>query len=197
MKITRITQQVKRAGRYSVYVDGKFSFGLGETQLITLGLHIGQEVSKEQIAQYKNDAAVGKLFDKTLNLLSFRPRSEWELRDYLKRKQTDSITTGLILNKLSNLGYIDDAKFAKRWIENRRLLKPISALKLRVELKQKHINNDVIDSALKADETDERAVLKEVIERKSSRYPDRQKFMQYLARQGFRYDDIKAVLSEN
>lgn len=194
MKITAITTQVKRAGRYSIYIDGKFSFGLGGNDVLTLGLHAGQEITEAELAEFKQQSDFGKIYDKTLNLLSFRPRSEWELKDYLKRKNQSPTTIEKLLNTLSNLGYVDDKKFATAWVENRRLLKPISSLKLRAELKHKRIANNVIDEVLKADTTDEKTVLKELIERKSRRYPDQQKLMAYLARQGFRYDDIKQAL---
>ena len=196
MKITAITAQVKRAGRYSVYVEGKFAFGLGGNDLLSLGLVSGQELTEEELANLKEESELGKLYDKTLNLLSFRPRSEWELKSYLKRKQQSPAVIEKILNRLSKYGYVDDLQFAQRWVENRRLLKPISTLKLRAELKQKNIANNIIDEVLKADTTDETEVLKELIERKAKRYPDRQKLMAYLARQGFRYDNIKKALIE-
>jgi SOS response regulatory protein OraA/RecX len=63
-----------------------------------------------------------------------------------------------------------------------------------LELQQKHVSSDVINQVLAEDETDERASLRELVAKKQARYPDRQKFMQYLARQGFSFDDIKSVL---
>lgn len=194
MKITAITAQVKRPGRYSVYVDDKFAFGLGANQLLNLGLVTGQELSGSELDSLKQESEVGKMYDKTLNLLSFRLRSEYELRDYLKRKQQSPAIIEIILNRLSKLGYVDDKQFASRWVENRRLLKPTSSLKLKSELKQKRIANDIIDDVLQDDTTDEQEVLKQLIERKSKHYPDQQKLMAYLARQGFRYDDIKQAL---
>jgi regulatory protein len=197
MKITAISQQIKRPGRYSIYVDTKFSFGLDANQVLELGVVQGQEITEAELAAFKGESELGKVFEKTLNLLSIRPRSEWELQDYLKRKKQSPAVIEKTLNKLSNLGYVDDAAFAKRWVDNRRLLKPTSSLKLRAELKQKHLANDVIEQALRNDETDEVAVLRQLIERKSQRYPDKQKLMVYLARQGFRYDDIKRALSQD
>jgi len=194
VKITAITAQIKRPGRYSIYVDGKFALGLGGNDLLNLGLVNGQELSGSELDTLKQESDIGKIYDKTLNLLSFRSRSEHELKDYLKRKQQSPATIEIILNRLSKLGYVDDKKFAARWVENRRLLKPISSLKLRSELKQKRIPNKVIDEVLAADVTDEQEVLKQLIEKKAKRYPDQQKMMAYLARQGFRYDDIKQAL---
>jgi regulatory protein len=196
MKITKIARQVKRADRYSVYLDGKYSFSLGEGELLKLGLHSGQELTEEELASFRDESDYGKWFDKTLNLLSYRMRSEWELRDYLKRKKAPEEFVDKIINKLRINGYVNDEQFAKRWVENRRLLKPTSKRRLMQELRQKRISTDIIDAVLVEDETDERQQLKELVEKKRARYPDKLKFMQYLARQGYNYDDIKSVLLE-
>lgn len=198
MKITSIKQQVKRAGRYSIYLDGKYSFSLGENELLKLGLHSGQELTEEELASYQDESEYGKWFDRTLNLLSFRLRSEWELRDYLKRKDAPPEVIDKILNKLSINGYVNDQQFAKSWVDNRRLLKATSRRKLMMELKQKRIPTDIIEAVLADDkeQTDEREVLRELVAKKQARYPDKLKLMQYLARQGYSYDDIKSVLSE-
>ena len=196
MKITAITQQVKRPGRYSVYVDGQFAFGLGEAQLLASRVVSGQEITEVELAELQGEAEFGKLFDKTLNLLSYRPRSEHELRDYLKRKKQPPALIEKILNKLSKLGYVDDEAFAKRWVEHRRSIKATSSLKLRAELKQKGVPAEYIDAALSEQKEADDEAIKQLIEKKRSKYADTQKLMAYLARQGFRYDDIKRALSE-
>jgi regulatory protein len=199
MKITKIARQVKRADRYSIYLDGKYSFSLGEGELLKLGLHSGQELTEEELASFRDESDYGKWFDKTLNLLSYRMRSEWELRDYLKRKKAPEEFVEKILNKLSINGYVNDEQFAKRWVENRRLLKATSRRKLMMELKQKRVPTDIIDRVLAddRDQVNERDLLRELVEKKRARYPDKLKFMQYLARQGYNYDDIKSALSED
>lgn len=196
MKITAIKQQVKRADRYSIYVDGKYLFSLGEGELLKLGLHTGQELSDTELSNFKGESEKGKWFDKILNLLSYRLRSEWELRDYLKRKKAPTDIIEETLNKLSKAGYLNDEQFAKRWVENRRLLKPTSKRRLAQELRAKRINSEIIDKVLSEYESNELEILRELVSKKRSRYPDKLKLMQYLARQGYNYDDIKTVINE-
>lgn len=196
MKITAIKQQVKRADRYSIYLDGKYSFSLREADLLKLQLHSGQELTEAELVEYRDESELGKWYDRTLNLLSYRLRSEWELRDYLRRKDAPPEITEQILNKLTNAGYLDDEQFAKRWVDNRRHMKATSKRRLSQELRQKRINTEIIDKVLADDETDERQVLRDLVDKKRARYPDKLKFMQYLARQGYNYDDIKTVLNE-
>lgn len=199
MKITDIKQQVKRVNRYSIYIDGKYSFPLGEAELLHSGLHVGQEFTKTELEDLKQKAVIDKGFDRVLNLIMRRPRSEWELRDYLKRKDYSSENIDTILNMLSDRGYVDDTNFALRWVENRRLLKSTSKRRLTQELRQKRVSDEVIAEVLAADETDELEVIRGLVERKrkQTRYQDDTKLMQYLMRQGFGYAEIKAAMGES
>lgn len=108
----------------------------------------------------------------------------------------DDALSHRIKERLERLGLIDDEKFANAWIRNRRLLKPMSKRRLMLELRQKRVPDDVIERAVAEDESDERSVLRGLIERrrKQSKYQDDLKLMQYLARQGFSYDDIRSAL---
>lgn len=196
MKVTAIKQQAKRHDRYSVFVDGKYSFSLSEAQLVASRLHGGKELTVDEVAQYHDTSAEGKLFDKLLNLFSYRMRSEWEVRDYLRRQKAPDEQISRLIERLSGLGYVDDKKFAAVWAESRQSMRPTSRRKLRAELMAKRIAPEIIDQVLRDEAGDERDALHQVIAKKRARYPDQQKFMQYLARQGFSYDDIRAVLAE-
>ncbi|HSX17401.1 MAG TPA: RecX family transcriptional regulator [Patescibacteria group bacterium] len=196
MKITAIKQQVKRKDRYSVFVEGKYSFSLSESGLIESRLASGQELTDSELRNLKQLAGLDKAYGNALRYVAMRPRSEWELRDYFRRKGVDEEAAAQIADRLRPIGLLDDLAFARAWAANRRLLKSISKRRLRMELQQKHVDTAIIDQVLSEDETDERSALRELVEKKQARYPDRQKFMQYLARQGFGYDDIKSVLDE-
>ncbi len=196
MQITGIKQQQKRSDRYSIYIDESYVCSFRESELLKLGLRVGQELNAAELNALKENAVLDKAYDRALNLIARRPRSEWELREYLKRKDNEPEVIEHTIMRLHERGFVDDADFARRWIANRRLLKPTSKRRLVAELKQKRITEEIIDQVLQEDEADEREVLRELVARKSRRYPDKIKFMQYLARQGYNYDDIKSVLEE-
>lgn len=198
MKITSIKQQAKRTDRYSIFVEGKYAFSLSETALLESKLASGQELSKEQVREYKKLSADDKLYNQTLRYVAMRPRSRWEIEFYLEyKKEASPALTEEILNKLSKIGLIDDEKLAKALVNDRRLLRPTSRRKMMAELRKKRISDEVIEQALGNDKSDEQAALREVIEskRRQSKYQDDLKLMQYLARQGFNFDDIKSALN--
>jgi regulatory protein len=197
MKITKIEAQVKTRGRYSIFVDDVFAFGLSEMALINSGIKVGLEITAKDLENFKQESDLDKIYGRLLDLLARRPRSEWELRDYLKRKKVEKDHADKLLNKLSKSGYVNDEDFARRWVDSRRLLKSTSKRKLQLELRQKRISDEIINKVLADDETDELEVLKNLIVKKriQTRYQDDQKLMAYLVRQGFTYSDIKQALS--
>lgn len=199
MKVTKIEAQVKQKGRYSIFVDDKFAFGLSELGLINSGLRIGQEFSAAELDKLKESAKTDKIYNMTLGLVARRPRSEWEIRDYLKRKEIESQVADEIVEQLRSKDFINDYDFAKRWVESRRLLKQMSRRKLETELRIKRVSDTIVKQVLQEDETNDYDVLMLEIEKKrrQTRYQDDQKLMQYLARQGYGYDDIKRALSDD
>lgn len=198
MKITSIQAQVKNPNRYSIFVDGAFSFGLSADALLESKIVVGQEVTAADIKRFQRLSDDDKAYGLALAYVARRFRSEWELRDYCKRKGYDEDLTASLISKLTGLGFVNDFVFAKRWVENRRLIKATSAKKLRLELRQKRVQDAIISEVLAIDETDERKLLKVLIEKKrrQSKYQDDQKLIAYLAGQGFNYGDIKSVLAD-
>ncbi len=194
--ISSIKQQVKRTDRYSIFVDGIYVFSLSESELIARGLHGGQELSAEEVKKYKKISAQDKVYGLVLQLVARRPRSEKELRDYLRRKGQDEETIQSILNKLIDIGLLNDEAFARSWVESRRLLKPVSRRRLTQELRQKGIRSDIIETVMGDDQTTDSQTLLDLIERKrkQTKYHDDTKLMQYLSRQGYGYNDIKSAL---
>lgn len=198
MKITAIKAQVKNTERISIYVDEKYSFSLGYNQLLDQKLHVGLEVDEARIAELKHISDFGKAYERALNYVMIRPRSVREVQDYARRKKWTPEDTAAIIQKLQARRYLDDANFARAWVENRALGGKTSKRKLQMELKTKGVANDIIKQAIQNAEFDDTNALKELIAKKR-RLPkyaaDEQKLMQYLARQGFSFDDIKQALA--
>lgn len=199
MKITSIKPQVKRRDRYSIFVDDKYAFSLSEAALLESKLAMGDELTATKLKEFKQLSEDDKLYNMTLRYVALRPRSRWEIEFYLERKNASPAVSETILRKLDSIGLIDDEKFAKTFIADRRLLKPTSKRKLTAELRKKRVPDDIIERAIGEEPEDEKAALDAVIERKrrQAKYQDNEKLMQYLARQGFSYGDIKSALDES
>jgi len=200
LKVTRITQQEKQRDRYSIFIDDKYAFSLSEGALLESKLAVGQELDKAALKQWKQVSADDKIYNQALRYAAVRLRSTWEMEQYLRRKDASPPLVEIILNKLSIIDLLNDEAFARAWIANRRLLRPTSTRKLQQELRVKRVADEVIEAVLSEEATgDDLTALREVVVKKRNlpKYrADPMKLMNYLARQGFSYGDIKDVLAE-
>lgn len=197
MKITAIKQQAKRQDRYSVFVDGKYAFSLSEVALLEQGLTSGQEIDAQRLKELKAASGADRAYGNALRYAAIRPRSEWEMQTYLQRKGVDEPIIDDIMQRLRRVGLLDDAAFAQAWVSSRRLLKNVSQRRLRLELLQKQVPEEIISQVLAENVISDQVALRQLIDKKRARYPDQTKLMQYLVRQGFSYDDIKAALNSD
>lgn len=210
MKITNLTSQQKDKNRINVFVDGKYRFSLDIFQVGELGIKVGKEYSDAELVELETESQFGKVYTRALEYSLSRPHSAKEVRDYLYRKTRDSRTktgemkkgvslevTQRVFTRLIERGYVNDEKFTKFWLENRNLKKGTSQRKLVAELRAKGVETSIIEIFLADSPRSDSEELRKIIAKKRSRYPDEQKLMAYLARQGFSYDDIRVALAED
>jgi len=147
-----------------------------------------------------------KFYRASINYLSFRPRSEKEMRDYLTKKKCDDKTLKRIIESLLRTKFLNDEEFARRFIEQRTKIKPKANRVIKYELKQKGISQELIDKLF--EDKEESAVSDfskalELAERKLPRYAkieDKrkvyEKMSRFLASKGFDWDTIKEVIDQ-
>jgi regulatory protein len=99
-----------------------------------------------------------KSYHLALKYLKYRSRSRLEIQRYLKGKKFSDKTIIHTIQLLEADGLVDDVKFARLWVENRRRLKPKGTIALRIELRRKGINDEFIDQALKDDDEEKNAL---------------------------------------
>jgi regulatory protein len=147
-----------------------------------------------------NDGIFEKFYNYSLKFLSYRIRSEKEIRDKLKAKQVETQIIEKIIAKLKEKKFIDDDNFAGMWIENRNRFKPRSLRLIKMELKQKGIDPEIIESRIKDQELGVESDLeqaKKLVEKRIGRLkglPKQEiyeKLGRYLASKGFNWDTIK------
>ena len=195
--ITKISPAVKTPGRYNIFVNEEFSFSLDEIQLVNSRIKKGDELSSDQYLDLKNDSDFGKNYVAALDLISRRVRSEKEIRDYGFRKKWNKNSAEKVIERLRDRGYLDDEKFAKMFVSDRANLRNFSRKKMEIELMKKGINKEIREKVLAANENfDEQKSLEQLIAKKWNHYTTDQKLIEYLARQGFGFDDIKKAIAE-
>jgi regulatory protein len=194
--ITALVAQKRNKERVNVYLDGEFAFGLALIE--ALKLHKGQQLSDDDIARLKALDEIEVAHDRALNFLSYRPRSSEEVRRNLHQKEFAERTIETVIERLTGAGLLDDAAFARYWVDNRERFEPRSRRALRYELRQKGVPDPAIQAAL--DDLDEEDAAYRAASARLRRYARadeetfRKRLGDFLARRGFGYEIVRDVL---
>lgn len=199
MEITSIEKCKRARGRYNLYINGKFGFGLSEEILLEKCLKSGDNLDEKEIEEIKSLDEKRKALNAAFRFLSFRMRSEKELRNKLSEKNYKSEIIDTVIERLGELKYINDEDFTKLWIKERMSQK--GKVVLRQELFKKGIDKKIIEELLdNVDNDSEYKAAKELIEKKKEFQKDFEKkeaFKKiggFLLRRGFRYDIVKKII---
>ena len=203
--ITNLKAQINDPQRVNIFIDGEFALGVSLNTVSRTGLYVGKALDQaefDKLAQLESD---DKAFQAALRLLEQRPRSVAELRTRLGRKEYAPTAIDAALERLAQLGLVDDAAFARRWVEHRQAMRPRGAGALRDELRRKGIAPDLAahvlsDQALVGDEGARALELARATLHKYAGAADRSAFTRrlggFLQRRGFSFDVIRPIVDQ-
>ncbi len=223
MIITKLEYQKKDKNRVNLFIDDKFAVSLSLDELVSLGLQKNQEITNDLLNKIIGQSDFGKFFNFALNFLSFRPRSEYEIREALKRKivllerssgekKDYRETVEAVIEKLKSINQINDLEFAKWFVNQRNTFRPKGKAALQQELARKKVSREVISSVLneKNDNLEslsqfelaiascrkKAAILALKIKDKKSRFEAKIKLQRHLASRGFDWETIRSVVEK-
>ncbi|HEX5690744.1 MAG TPA: RecX family transcriptional regulator [Roseiflexaceae bacterium] len=187
----------------NVFVDGEFAFGVSLNTISKQGLYVGRTLSEEEFARVELAEGSDKALQAAYRLLEVRPRSVAEIRDRLRRKEFSPEQIEATIERLTALDMLDDAAFARLWVENRQTLRPRGVSALRDELRRKGIDRAVADTilsdeALTSEEGNRAMEIARNALKKYATSPDRATFQRrlggFLQRRGFGFDTIGPIV---
>lgn len=189
--------------RVNLFVDGKFVLGLDLETAVKEKLEIGKEITPQDLKYLTEVSGRQKILDRVFRFLSFRPRSKKEVRDYLLKKKIDPQEAEDITQELVKKNYLNDEEFARWWVEQRAILQPKGWRALKMELRQKGVEEEIIEGIMNYESgTKEKELAQKVVEKKSrsmGKLPPqvlKEKLLAALLRRGFDWEVAKGVIDE-
>ncbi len=158
----------------------------------------GQTLTDAEVNRLSDAQRLQRAFDTAVHYLSYRPRSTQEVRRHLVKKEVPDTLAADVLERLRQRGYVDDMEFARYWISNRDRFKPIGERALKYELRQKGIDDEIVDALVA--EVDEEDSAYRAAQTRMSRYRGttrrlfRHKLSAMLRRRGFGEYAIRDVV---
>jgi regulatory protein len=196
-KITAI-EPPKNRNRVNIHLDGEFAFGLA--RITAAWLKIGDVLSEEKITELKTKDDGERALQQALLFLSYRARSEKEIKQNLLKHEFSESTIEQTIEKLRESRLANDSQFAQTWVENRSTFRPRSRRVLTMELRQKGLDEETVKTAVA--DVDENALAYESARKRAPRFKSlewgefRKKLSDYLARRGFPYSVVSSVVTQ-
>ncbi|MGB2693793.1 MAG: regulatory protein RecX [Dehalococcoidia bacterium] len=197
MIVTAVERQRYRK-RVGVFVDGELTLTLGAELAAERDVRPGRTITRSEIAALADAEAKRGALESALRLLAHRPRSEKELRDRLARKGFLGQPIDEAIVRLRELGYLNDAAFARFWIDTRQTMRPRSQRLLTSELRWRGIEQELAVEVT-ADISDDDAAYDAASRRLGSlRGLEYQRFRErlggFLTRRGFGYEIARRTI---
>ncbi len=200
--ITRL-KATSTGRKVKVYVDGKFFTKISPDVIYKQGLKKGQDLTGQKLQDLKHKSETEQAVNKALNLLSYRPRSNFEIKIRLQKKYSKPAVENA-LTQLTEKEYLNDEEFANWFVDQRLKHKPKGPIALKSELYKKGVNRSIIEKVLseKVSDPDQLKQLARQAAKKKSSYlklPEneaRKKLLSFLNRRGFSYSTSKLVVDE-
>jgi regulatory protein len=200
--VTKIEVQKRNPKRKSVFINEKFAFGVDEEIFYKSGLKKGDSLTEQQIKKITKEERKKEAKDVALRFLSFRRRTEKQVKEKLQKKGFDENTIKATIDKLREFDLINDLEFATSWVKDRLAFKPRGKKLLKQELWKKGISKDIIEQVTQELCQDEDKSALELLEKIKKRYKDleptvaRRRMFSFLLRRGFSYETTKKALSQ-
>lgn len=207
VKISKITTQKKNKHRYNIFIDygthEEYAFSVDEDVLITYELRKGLPLTEEFITEIESADRQQTAYNKVLRYLSYRMRTEQEVRTYLQKEELTEEHIDIIVERLKKNGFLDDLQFAEMFVRSRLNNSAKGPEVIRQELESKGIKSKYIRIALEQFSRDEERLkaihlAKKRINRRSNDSFQKQinKIKAYLMRNGFSKDAISHAVQE-
>lgn len=196
-------QQKKNPQRVSIFLDEAFAFGVHQDVLLQHHLYTGRMLDEAAIKEIIYDDQLVRAKQTALSYLAHRARTEYEVRDKLKKNQFDELIIERVIERLYELSYLDDDSFTERYIRGRLNKKGHAPLRLKADLRRMGISPEKIDRALQTI-ADRNSLLDKALEqaqkrskrlaRETDSFAKRRKIYGFLLRKGHTPDVANEVL---
>jgi regulatory protein len=189
----------RKRGLTALYADGEFAASLDTETWLKSGLHIGDDVTEEQLRQLFLESETRLAEQKAFRLLGFRPHSQKELEQKLRQKYSVEASERAA-RRVADMGLIDDAEYARSLARSLFGRKGFAAFRVKQELLRRGVSRELAEQAVEEEEPDPKEEIRRVVRKKYACCLDdekgRRRAAAGLRRLGYRWDDINGALRE-
>lgn len=182
----------ERGKRVAVFIEGSLAFRLSDEIASKRGLAVGASLEPKQVDEMLRADEAYRAMQAALRYLGYRPRSEKEVRDRLRRGHFPAALIAEVMKRLKDIDLVNDAAFAQFWKEGREISRPRGRRLLKQELHFKGVDRETAEAAVEDVDEEEGAYRAAVKKVRSLKGLDDKTFRlrlgTFLQRRGYGYE---------
>lgn len=199
MTITTV-EKSREKGMMRIFIDNRYGFTIPQDDYIRNHLYEEEEITEEKLLHIRQNVLVHAARDRAVRYLIIKDRSEGELIKKLTDSGFDADVAKSAAEALKSIGYLNDNRYAMKYLAERIRTKALSKKALCFELEQKGISHEIIEEAFSEFETDDEEIALRAARKKFGKYDlndqkVERKVLSFLIHRGFSFEVGKKVLN--
>lgn len=146
--VTKVSQQKRSSNRLNVFLNDEYAFSISEDVYIKYHVHKGKVLSEVEIEEIKRADDVQRAYLMAINYLSYRIRTESEMRTHLREKDLTPQIIEQVIERLYDEELLNDRTFAATFVRDRINRSSKGPNVIRQELAEKGVSQGDIEPAL-------------------------------------------------
>lgn len=201
--ITKIEAQKKKDNRVNIFINNEFAFGCSSELVYYHNLAKGKEINVEELKKVIVEDNYLTAKTKTLKYIERALKSEFQVREFLQKKEYEDNVIDRVIEFLKEYKFIDDEYYAKAFVTQNIRIEGKGNIKYK--LIKKGISEDIINSTLsEISSEDEEEVALKLAEKKlkvlckneGNINKIKSKLNTFLISKGYNFDTIKSVVNK-
>lgn len=188
----------RKKGMTALFIDGEYAVSVDTLTLAGSGFRTGSEISDEELYDLLESSRINRAKEKALYLIEYRSRTRKEISDKLIPLYGERASE-LAIERLEELGLIDDEKYAREYAEQLIFRKKLSGERAAFELFKKGIDKELAEEIISELDADPVSQISELLQTKYARRlsseKERSRTFNSLRAMGYRWSDIKEAMN--
>lgn len=142
MRLTGISKT--KRGLIALFIDGEFLCSVHPELFELAGLSVGAELEEDTLEELRGQTTERLAREKALSLLSYKEYTTGELRERLRRAVKDTDAADAAVDRMGELGLLDDADYAVRYARDLSVRKQFGIWRIRQEMRRKGLSEEAV-----------------------------------------------------
>lgn len=173
-----------KSGKYKIEIDDT-KITTYDDVIINNNLLYKKHIDNKLLENINIETSYYDVYNKVIKYISIKLRSKKEILEYLNKNKVEENDKNKIIKDLTNAGLLNDENFAKAFISDKIYLSNDGRLKIKKELLEHNINEDIIDKYLYSYEE---SIFEEKLSKLMTKKIKTSKYNGYLLKQKLFYE---------